>query len=293
MLRLLRWLVWAGLFLVFVRGAATIVLPGTAAEPTVAQAAAVAVEPDGLRAFPLLFASEYLTWRAGDPEERVGRLRPYLSANLDNQAGWKMDASGRNQTVSATWVYGVQALSSTRWLVTVAARVEVGAAAGAQAGAGLVAAAPGNGPATRTLFLAVPVAPSGGGWVVYDYPTLIPPPTAAGFNEPLAYGQTVTDEGDRVRRLLTGFFRAYTGAGGEDVSYYLLPGVPAPGHLDLFSLESVDDVTLVRSGADTWALAGVTLHDPSTGARLTTRYTLNVLEQSGRWYIKEILQRGV
>lgn len=271
-LRALRWLVWAFLLLVFVRGLASIAFPPAAA-PAAAPPAAAPGEPDGLRAIPLLFATEYLTWRPGDPEERAQRLQPYLARYLDRQAGWAPGSGGTGQEVTGAWVHSVQPQSPSRWLVTVAARVT-------------------GAPAPRTLFLAVPVGRSGDGWVVYDYPTLLPAPAPGEWTEPLYYGQEFADDG-RVRSLLTGFFRAYTSGGEAEAAYYLVPGARLPGFSGQMALEDLGRLTLVRNGQETFALAEVLLRDPATGARYTSRYTLELVEREKRWYIKGILQKGV
>lgn len=265
----LRWGLWTLVAWIFLRGVISLMPAGTAesAEPQKTQVQEIK-EPAGLRAFPAMFAREYLTWQPTAPDERAERLRPYLAPGLDRQAGWT-GSEGNGQQVQETWVYSTQQLSETRWEVTVAARILP----------------------DRTLFLSVPVAATPqGGWVVYGYPALVPPPAAGAFAEPPYFGQESTDQGDRAKTLLTGFFRAYFEQG--DATYYLAPGTSVRAMRGGWAFDSVSKVVLLSQGTGTWAIADVGARDTATGARFTFRYTLQLTERDGRWYIQAIQQRG-
>jgi len=293
--RILRWLVWATLLLIFIRGAAMIVMPQDAVNT--AGIPVVIAEPDGLRVFPLLFTYEYLDWQPENLSDYAQRIKPYLASALDSQAGWIATGESRGQAVLNAWVYGLRSLSDSHWLVTVAARVQVNQAAAATAKKTTTqiesATEQASGPQVRTMFLAIPVAYSGGGWVVSDYPTLLPVPEAGSLNENTSRGQSVSDDGERVQKLLTGFFKVYTTEGQGDATYYLLPGCPTPGKLNQFTFSSLEDLKLYKDAAGTTAWTKVILQDGLSGSGLILRYTFRLVEQDGRWYIKEIMEQGV
>jgi hypothetical protein len=280
----LRWGIWVLLGWVLVRGVVSL-LPAPPVQSAAPEAGKlpVATEPPGLRALPAMFAREYLTWLPANPDERAERLRPYLARSLDRQAGWT-GKEGVGQTAEAAWVYAVKQVSQTRWLVTVAARVRPQAPPPAQA-------PPAPAQPERTLFLAVPVSTTPeGGWTVYDYPSIIPAPVAGEVTEPLFYGQESTDKDDKVKTLLTGFFKAYFEGG--DLTYYLAPGSTSAKLQGGWQFGQVSKVIVTASGGDTWALADVVATDTASGARFTSRYTTGLVDRDGRWYIKELLQRG-
>lgn len=281
----LRWLVWAGLLLVFIRGIATFIRPAGPPAPPPVQPVATA-EPAGLRSFPALFTTDYLSWTPNDTDTYRDRLKPYLSSGLDIDSGWTTGPA-RAQRVTGAWVHRVETVDDSHWRVTVAARVEIAAPVPADP-----QAQPSGQPTSevRVLYLSVPVAHVDEGWIVYDLPAILPAPERAFAQEPLLSGESVPDPDGGVKNLLTGFFQAYIQ--GVDVSYYLVEGAPAPRTLTGFALESVGDIAVVRSGAETWALAEIRLNDSLTGAVLNLRYTLQLTRQGGRWYIQTFAQRG-
>ncbi|MDB4895766.1 MAG: conjugal transfer protein [Firmicutes bacterium] len=289
----LRWTLWIVLGWVFVRGILSFLpqTPARAAEPGVD--AKPAVEPAGLRAAPEMFAREYLTWTAGGADERAARLQPFLARSLDRQAGWAPGADDAGQQVEQTWVYAVRPASPTRWLVTVAARVVpfqnnvtvTKDKDGKETRKTEAKALP-----ARTVFLAVPVSKAGSGWVVYDYPSLLPAPEAAAFAEPAYYGQETSDAGGRAQSLLTDFFKAYLSGG--DVTYYLTPETKLNPIKAGWSFQQVSGLKLVKTNDGTWAMAEVAVQDPASGARYTYRYTVKLAERDGRWYVADMLQKG-
>lgn len=272
----LRWFVWLLLAWIFVRGIVSFI-PQSAATGAPQQAAQPPVEPAGLRAVPEIFAQEYLTWRPGGAEERASRLQPYLAQHLDRQAGWSASDSASGQRVEQTWVYEVQPVSPTRWQVTVAARVQP-----------YREQVEPNPAAAQLIFLAIPLGKAEPGWVVYDYPSLLPTPVAGTFAEPLFYGQEQSDEGGRIRALLTDFFKGYLGGG--DITYYLTPDLSLTPIQSGWSLLQVADLRLIQTDDSLWALVGVAAQDRT--ATYTYRYTVKLTERDGRWYVAGLLQKG-
>lgn len=276
----LRLIVWLLLGFVFFRGVISFLPqpPARAAEPQaeVKQSA----EPAGLRAIPALFAREFLTWEPGAASDRAERLRPYLAPGIDRQAGWEPAENDGGQRVEDSHVYEIVSVSPTRWRVVIAARVVSFRSNGKERQA----------MPARTVYLSVPVGKTEGGWVVYDFPTLLPEPTPTAFDEPLFYGKESSDTGGRVKTLLTDYFRAYL-SGGE-LAYYLVPGKQIRSMNPGWTFQQVARVRLVAADNGVWALADVAVVDASSGTRYLYRYTLQVVERDGRWLIADVLQGG-
>lgn len=274
-----RWLVWLLLAWVLLRGVVSIVAPPPEAEaqrPAPPPVQIMTREPQA--AFAALFVHEYLTWRSGAADDRADRLRPLLAAHLDRQAGWVGGDAAGSQRADGVWPYRIEEQGEGRWLVTVAAAVT--ATAGEEP------------PVSRTLYLAVPVAESSGGLLVYDYPAIVPPPEAAALEGPVLPGEEFSDPTGEIAELLAGFFRAYAAGGPADVRYYLEPGVALGGLGGLMAFDGLSGLTLYRVDDLTYASALVSLADPVTGTKSRQRYTVQVVQRDGRWYVTAIIQKG-
>jgi hypothetical protein len=293
----LRWGVWLLLGWVFVRGVVSFLPapPAEAARPEPEPTAAES-EPAGLRAVPDMFAQEYLSWNPGGVDDHAARLRPYLARGLDRQAGWAPAGDDAGQQVQQTWVYAVRQASSTRWQVTVAARVqpfrntETVEKVTENKETKEVRRTEREALPPQTLYLMVPLGQTDGGWAVYDYPTLLPPPSPGEFAEPIAYGKEVSDAGGQVRALLTDFFHAYLSGG--NLTYYLAPGArvrPMPGG---WTFQSLSGLQLMQADDGTYALAAVEAQEAGSRARYTYRYTVKLATRDGRPYIAELMQKG-
>lgn len=292
-LKVLRWVLWILFAWVFVRGIFTfapVEAEKAPPDPAAAAESRIALEPPGLRSFPALFAGEYLTWEPGRSSDRAERISTYIAGSLDRQAGWSAGKENIGQAVAGAWVHRVKPLADGRYLVTVAVRVEPYEQTQVYDGTAMQSTR--RGLTGSVQYLGVPIAPtSGGGWVVYDYPSLLDPPPTSDFKGALYSGQETADAGDRVKTLAGGFFRAYM-SGAGDISYYLAPDVRIAASHSGMNFESIGKVALVRSGSGHQAFVEVLAADPVTGVRFTYRYTLVVTEREGRWYIEDLLQRG-
>jgi hypothetical protein len=276
-----RWVVWLFLAWVCLRGVVSIVLPPPVRETVSPPAKMEPAEPEereGPMAFAVLFAREYLTWAGGEKavQDRAERLKPFLASQVDGQAGWAPGEKPAAQTVTAALPYRLERVANDRWLVTVAATVTV----------------QGETPVSRSVWLAVPVAGGKGQFVVYDLPTRLAPPKPAVLTGPALAGAEIADEGGQVRTLLNGFFRAYVAGNDGDMSYFLVPGLKVNSLHGSLVYKEVTELSLRRSGTETLAAAVVTMEDPVGGALLRSRYTLKVEQRDGRWYIKEIIEKG-
>ncbi len=292
-LKVLRWFVWLLVAWVLLRGVVSFLPEGPQpAQPATAapEEAKPAPEPAGLRSLAPMFAKEYLTFKAGGDLDRSTRLQPFLASGLDSQAGWTAGKAGFGQEVEGVWIHSVKQQSTTRWIVTVAARVAPYQDTTEPDATGTQRPVHKTFPVT-TAYLAVPLAATeNGGWVVAEYPALVTPPAKGAPVAESAPAQEISDKDDRVRTLATGFFRAYL-SGSGDVSYFLAPDVKLPALQGSWSFDGVSRVTLY-GGQEPSATVDVQVTDPVTGARFTYRYTLKLIERDSRWYIKDLLQKG-
>lgn len=276
----LRTFVWLLIAWVLVRGLVSF-LPESASSASSATANSLSTTAGtSQQALATLFAFEFLTWQPGDAEEHAERIAPYLAPDLDPQAGWTESTRQVGQRATNSWVAGARQLSPTRWLVTTAVRVERF----------------GSGPSTASnsvIYLAVPVGQtSAGGWVVYDYPTLVAPPAKGAFTEPLHFGSEIPDQNDQIKGLLAKFFPAYLNGNQEDLAYLLAPESKIQAFKSPWSFDSLGNLILSQTDSGVYALVEVVLADPATGTRYISRYTIALAQSEDRWYIAEILQES-
>lgn len=276
-----RWFLWLMIAWILVRGVSSFFVSPRMAPVPVADAAPPAQAPadrEAPAAFAALFAREYLTFAPGQESDRAARLQPLLLAGrLDRQAGWSASSAGAVQTVLGTWPYRVTALSDTTWQVTVAARINTQA---------------GESKTDRFIYLSVPVVSGPGGYAVYDYPTVVPAPAASAAGEPAEKGTVIPDPNGQIRTLLTGFLKAYAAGGAADVTYFLEPGANLAGLAGAQIFGAITELTVRKDGDAVWADAVVAMEDPISKASTRQRYTVEVIERDGRWYVKQILQKG-
>lgn len=232
------------------------------------------------QALATLFAYEFLTWQPEAVEEHATRIAPYLDPQLDPHAGWIPAENLVGQQAASSWAVHAKRLSPSRWLVTVGVRVH--------------RISDGNSPLSDSLvYLAVPVGRTAeGGWIVYDYPTLVPPPKTGTFAEPLHYGTEVPDQNDQIRSLITRFFPAYLEANLADLTYLLAPTAKIQPFQSPWAFDSISNMILSQTDGGLYALTEVALMDSVTGARYISRYTIALVAREGRWYVAEILQEG-
>ncbi|MDF2630931.1 MAG: hypothetical protein K0R39_4762 [Symbiobacteriaceae bacterium] len=288
-----RWFLWLFVAFIFVRGIASFFVSPRAATEAVAEAAPPVVVPadrEAPAAFAALFAREYLTFAPGQEADRAARLKPMLLAGgPDAQAGWSASSAGAAQTVLGTWPFRVTTVSDTTWQVTVAARVSTLVPVPAQT----ADAKPSVAATERTIYLSVPVLGGADGYVVYDYPTVVPAPAAASsLKEPAQAGTVMTDPNGQIRTLLSGFLKAYTAGTAADATYFMEPGAKVEGLAGTQVFGAITELTVRKVDGAVWADALVSMNDPISQISTRQRYTVEVIERDGRWYVKQILQKG-
>lgn len=282
-----RWFLWLIILWILVRGVASFFVGPRQApaavvqeDPAVMKAAAseAVAEREAPGAFAALFAREYLSLAPGKESERSAKLAPMvLAGRVDTSAVALSGTDLVGQTVAGTWPYRVVSTGEATWLVTVAARVSTQLTQVAT---------------DRFIYVAVPVLRGPEGFVVHDYPTVVPAPVSAGAQAPAPAGTLISDPDGQIRALLTGFFKVYATGAPTDISYFMEPGARLTGLGGSQVFGSLLEVTVRKVGEETWAEALVSMDDPVSKVTTRQRYTVQVIERDARWYVKQILQKG-
>ena len=290
-----RWLLWALLALLLVRGAADLLLPHRpAAAPAAAATAPEWSDRQAFEAQALLFVRDYFSWGAGGPDERSARLRTWAAPDVVDRLAADLGDGVQGQQVQGAWVQGARRIDPLRAVVTVAVQVVADPAGESHPGntpAGTPAAVLANPPA-RWFWLAVPVARQGDRYGIYDLPTPLPAPGPPG-RQPATYTRPeVPDVGGEIRDLVDSFLRAYAQGTPAQLRYFLAPGAAMAGLGGALAYTELSDLRVVSSGSGTVALAVAVLQDPVTHARLHQRFVLDIVRQQERWLVNNMLESG-
>lgn len=265
-----RVLLWAFVLLVLVRGLGDIVSDAEQRSPAPAGAAS-AFPGDAERAFAVRAARAYLSWQAGGGERAALELDALLAPALRGRFERGLPTRGQGQAVIEATVAASQSVASDRAVVTVACTLSRG------------------GPAA-TRYVAVPVARDGrGGLVAYDLPALVAGPPAGDVEVEVPAPLSGAEAGE-IDRLVRRFLAAYvSGAGAEDLAFFVAPGTVvgslAPG-LELAEVSEVGQL-----GAEDLArrsvVATVQVRDGASRASYPARYRLELV-RGERWYVESI-----
>ncbi|HVL98573.1 MAG TPA: conjugal transfer protein [Egibacteraceae bacterium] len=258
-----RLVLWAAILALAVRGGVATVaeLRGPPAPAGVAapQPAGTGFPVDAARALATRFAHDYLAYDPAD-DTRPDRLAAYLPGDGHGELGW--DRNGE-QAVHAVVALDVTVETVDRAAVLVAAQV--------------------SGP--RWLHLSVPVvADREGRLAVGATPTLVAAPQLA--DQPPAEEPA----GDKALSkelvpVLESFFDAYGAGRADDLAYYLPVGRTMGGLDGTVELDDLVDLWVAEGSGVRHAQATVRWRDTATGARLTQRYDLRLVDNAGRWYV--------
>lgn len=268
-----RYLLWAILLLVFVRGVGAI-FAGDPERTTRADAGSALRTPsfpdDEARAFAVQFTRAYLTFAPEHPEYHELSVRPFVSAPLREDGALELPVRGPSQTVTSATVARAKPLGDNRALVTIAATV-----------------------VNRTIttrYLTVPVArDANGGLTVYDYPAFSSPPPVGEVDvpEPSSLDGAGSSE---ISDLMTRFFAAYLDARQlSELAYFLARDARVIPLEQRYRLRRVLGVAQVGEGTGPTRIVLVTVRarDPETRADYTLRYRVELVRRD-RWYVKTL-----
>lgn len=271
-----RYLIWAAMALLTVRGCVSLLRPpAPPARAAVAPVPPPAPGPDVL-AYAAAFAREYLAWEPGRAQEREARLKAFAARSVD-PAAWALGPDVQPQVAGAALPFRAETLDPHRTLVTV--QVATAARVRGERGESTVA---------RTLYLAVPVyRGEDGSLAVYAPPLLVPPPRLADAGSEGLPGRPWVDTTGKAAQAVEGFWRAYAAGGPGDVEAYMLPGTPPPdGHRGAVQFRGVSGVQFRDLGEGRILATGIaTLQDPITRAEFRQPFRLSLAQRDGRWYV--------
>ncbi len=261
---------WLVVGLVFVRGVAQIAGLGEASAPAREPARQSAEFPGSdARAFAASFARAYMSFSPGHQEWVELALQPYLAPELRADAGIEVPPSGNAQRVESVTPARSVRIDREHALVTVAVAV--------------------SNKVVTTRYLSVPVArDESGGLVVYDYPSLAPPPRRARVRE--AVTESLTGEVRRpVEGVLERFFPAYFAGRTRDLDYFLPAGTSMRALGERYAFLELVSVEQERGerGSERTVLASVSVRDRESDAEYLLRYRVS-LELRERWYVRAI-----
>ncbi|MFD0658052.1 conjugal transfer protein [Thermocatellispora tengchongensis] len=179
---------------------------------------------DRASSFANQFAAVYLNFDAGTPgrpEERAGRLAPYLPDGADPQFGW--DGIGR-MSAGAIQPYGVEVIDAHNAVVTLVFQSE-----------------------NRRMLLSVPVYYADGDFVVSGRPGVLPAPAAAGLPQAAQPDRDDTTANE-LKPQLEGFFKAYAAGDTVQLQRYVDTDRPLTGFAGAFDFVELKDVVVPPGG---------------------------------------------
>ncbi|MCG5216759.1 conjugal transfer protein [Streptosporangium soli] len=280
-----RWLVWTGravlwalIIVIVVNGVRAPFERFTQANTTGGPGASPTdsgFPADRASSFANQFAAAYLNFNGSRPEERAGRLAPFLPDGAEAQFGW--DGFGQ-MSAGAIQPYGVEVIDARNAVVSLVF----------QAG-------------NRRMLLSVPIHFSDGDFVVSGRPGILPAPGKAGLPQPAEPDRDDATE-DELRIQLDGFFKAYAEGDTVQLQRYVAVGETLDSFGGAFNFAQLKDV-VVPPGGTTREVTAVVLWevptgstaspepspDPSAvGGKLEQEYRLTVEKQGDKWFVKDI-----
>jgi hypothetical protein len=239
----------------FVGGRAT---PPAAADPT------AAFPREAAEALAVRFAMAYLSFDSSHSDTRRRALQPYLADGADASVGW--DGQGR-QTAMAGLPSGITVHDARRAQVLVVVLVDGG----------------------RWVSLAVPVVVDGDQMAIGGPPVLVPARARASVPTPAQAADQDQALSNQLRPYLSAFLRAYAQSNQVDLAYYAAPGAQLAGLGGQVTLASLVSLSVEQAaGSVRSVVVSVRWQDQASGAGLTQRYRLQLVEAGGKWLVGAI-----
>ena len=265
----LRVVVWVVLLIIGYRGISAIVLNETPATRGGSAAKATSPQsqfPAGLaEAYAMQFGQVYLNVSQANASQRARQLASFVPAGLGQQFGW--NGVGQLQLQSEQ-VAGIDVRDARHAVVTLLAQV--------------------NG---HLMELGVPVYAADGGMAVSGEPAwLAAPPNVA-----LPPGPPASSDPVAVAALtsqLPGFFQAYASGNANQLGRFLAPGASVTGLGGAVTYGSIPSLFVPPGGTTRQIVATVSWQLPgaagAAAGALEMTYEMTGIQQSGKWYIKDI-----
>jgi hypothetical protein len=277
-----RWLVWsfravlwAVLLIIGYRGVMAIVAPPKpVSQPTGPVAQADHGFPVSVaEAYALQFGSVYLNFSPATADERASELAAFLPSGSSAEFGWNGAGSMELQSEQ---VASVDVTDSQHAVITLLARAS-----------------------GQLIELGVPVYAADGGLSVSAEPALLPPPGRV--TSPGAPSKPSDPAATAALNLqLPGFFRAYASGDPVNLRRFLASGATVTGLGGTVTYGSIAGIYVPPGGVNRTITVSVTWRVPSASAGATgssvasapagleMTYQMQVVRQSGSWYVKGI-----
>ncbi|MGN7457438.1 conjugal transfer protein [Paenibacillus pasadenensis] len=279
-----RYITYAVMVVVMIRGVVSIIQPGQAASaPVFSVPASVS---DDAQSFAQAFAKQLYSYNPKVPsakEAYYNGLDSYLAQGVSQDAAGLNYATAQGAySVSATYPWRVKQISSTRSDIDVRVDVKrVDTVSGAAA--------------EFTRFIRVPVLVAGDGFVVPDLPTAIPVPVKepgemAGI--PQLDGLDAASSAP-MKQAVEDFFVAYSTDTSSKLKYFMADGKEIQGYNGTFVFNQISQFG-VYLPAESDATSPIRLAyvesqwTDEQGFVQVQRHTLELVFKEERWYIKSI-----
>lgn len=276
-----RIVLWGIIGFIFVRGVIACLQPSDAkqVEQTINNFKRDFAEFKGdneeMMAFAQNFAKEYLTYYEQDKEGYKARIRPYVSDRLYGMA----DSLSSFQTnAKATYVaaYRKEQYSQNQYDVYVLAEVNYG---------NLI----------DTTTLRIPIYAKGGAYIVEGIPMVVKDSLLlAGFKATDYAGTPVTEaESVSIQVSVNNFLKAYYEENADILEYYLAGDADRSHFTGLYgryAFKQLNGIKCYREpGQESIiVLADVTIEDTDNGNLMPQEFNLTVVNENGRYYIRDI-----
>jgi Conjugative transposon protein TcpC len=235
------------------------VAPPRSAAPA-STAARPAPRDPAAEGFAALFARRYLTWDAAEPQVSERSLQPFLSSQMEPDAGLQLPTSGQ-QTVEWVEVVQERAPQPGEHVYTLAAQTNP---------AGLV-------------YLTVSVVRSADGTLALaGYPAFVGAPAAGPARQARRLSE-VTDPAlaTVVQRALRNYLAGSAGELAADLTSAARVSLPGLA----LALESVQRLDWTPGGSSVLAVVQA---EEGRGVQYTLAYELDVAREQGRWEVSAV-----
>lgn len=251
------------------------------AAPTVIEQKQSAWETSGnAKAFAETFAHEYFKWSVGLEEQRANRLKPYLAAGIDPQAGIDFSSLSWHARPEEVKAGDAEPEGNHRSIVYVSAIVDYFNPKNE------------NDYFSERKILVVPILAKGENhFVVIDTPYLVPLPTKPGdaWKKTPLQGQDVEEQVEsEIQTALESFFKVYAEGKDSEISYLTQTTKPIHGYNGSMQFLSIDQLEAVQQGNHYEAQALVHLKEANSGMEVTYPYEVELSKENGRWFVTDL-----
>ncbi|MCI9640147.1 MAG: conjugal transfer protein [Emergencia sp.] len=267
-------LLWTMLGLIFIKGAADIIMGNTiskqreAMEMYMETVSAEQKLRDGSMAFAEEFVREYLTFDGELGGDYENRIASYTAKNL------RIDAPEEGVTIAVIAVNAmdVQLLDESHVNVTVMTEIQFGKR-------------------YSKFSLKVPVASSGGQYAVDEYPQIVPNLEVAdvGIASGTLNGTEVSNhEKDQITSVIESFCKVYYGGSDGELMYYVSEGSGITNTVDGMEFGSIDSLRAVYIAETDSYVIDVRIKVANSGVHLSQHLYLTAEKDGDRFYVTKI-----